>query len=180
MEAQNAKWKSIRAEVLAIFNGAKKLGIRTETKTFDKEVLRGITVRPSGKFQAQLYFGGRSRYIGVFDSEYEAASAYEMIRSRLKTEGGKEGKPVSTPNIYWVRKDKDVKATSQAVKKDMDVKATAQTVSPSTLTRSITPSPTPRNDLNGKAGKFVTYEKLSKFTSIMGGTNGILQQKKRD
>jgi len=53
-------------------------------KTFGMDVLRGITVRPSGKFQAQLYFDGRSRYIGVFDSKFEAASAYEMIRKRIK------------------------------------------------------------------------------------------------
>jgi uncharacterized protein YkvS len=41
-------------------------------------------VRPSGKFQAQLYFDGRYRHIGVFDSKFEAATVYEMIRRKLK------------------------------------------------------------------------------------------------
>jgi hypothetical protein len=44
---------------------------------------RGVTARPSGKWQAQFYFGGKSRYIGVFDSAKAAASAYEIIHRLL-------------------------------------------------------------------------------------------------
>ena len=36
--------------------------------------------------QAQLYFAGKSRYIGVFDSREKAALAYEIAREKLKTE----------------------------------------------------------------------------------------------
>ena len=54
-------------------------------------ILRGVTMRPSGKWQAQLYFAGKSRYIGVFDSREKAALAYEIAREKLKSEKSKEG-----------------------------------------------------------------------------------------
>jgi len=41
-------------------------------------------MRPSGKWQAQLYFAGKSRYIGVFDSREKAALAYEIAREHLQ------------------------------------------------------------------------------------------------
>lgn len=50
-------------------------------------ILRGVTMRPSGKWQAQLYYAGKSRYIGVFDSREKAALAYEIAREKLKSEG---------------------------------------------------------------------------------------------
>ncbi|KAL7464256.1 hypothetical protein ACHAXS_006391, partial [Conticribra weissflogii] len=53
-------------------------------------ILRGVTMRPSGKWQAQLYYAGKSRYIGVFDSREKAALAYENAREVLKTEKGPE------------------------------------------------------------------------------------------
>lgn len=53
--------------------------------------LRGVTMRPSGKWQAQLYYSGKSRYIGVFDSKEKASLAYEIAREVLKTDKGEEG-----------------------------------------------------------------------------------------
>jgi hypothetical protein len=44
---------------------------------------RGVTMRPSGKWQAQFYFHGRSRYIGVFDNARMAAGAYNIVHDRL-------------------------------------------------------------------------------------------------
>eukprot|EP00521_Asterionellopsis_glacialis_P017153 CAMPEP_0195296550 /NCGR_PEP_ID=MMETSP0707-20130614/19672_1 /TAXON_ID=33640 /ORGANISM="Asterionellopsis glacialis, Strain CCMP134" /LENGTH=1126 /DNA_ID=CAMNT_0040358085 /DNA_START=428 /DNA_END=3808 /DNA_ORIENTATION=- len=49
-------------------------------------ILRGVTMRPSGKWQAQLYYAGKSRYIGVFDTREKAALAYEIAREKLKAE----------------------------------------------------------------------------------------------
>jgi len=46
--------------------------------------LRGVTMRPSGKWQAQYYFAGKSQYIGVFSSRERAALAYEIAREHLK------------------------------------------------------------------------------------------------
>lgn len=51
----------------------------------DSAILRGVTMRPSGKWQAQLYYAGKSRYIGVFDTREKAAKAYEIAREKLKS-----------------------------------------------------------------------------------------------
>ncbi|KAL7580206.1 hypothetical protein ACA910_012954 [Epithemia clementina (nom. ined.)] len=48
-----------------------------------KVIPRGVTVRPSGKWQAQFYFEGQSRYIGVFHSSREAALSYECVHRLL-------------------------------------------------------------------------------------------------
>ena len=48
-------------------------------------------MRPSGKWQAQLYFAGKSRYIGVFDTREKAALAYEIAREKLKTDKMDQG-----------------------------------------------------------------------------------------
>jgi len=53
--------------------------------------LRGVTQRPSGKWQAQLYYAGKSRYIGVFDSKEKASLAYEIAREVLKTDKNDQG-----------------------------------------------------------------------------------------
>jgi len=55
-------------------------------------ILRGVTMRPSGKWQAQLYFAGKSRYIGVFDSREKAALAYEIAREHLQNKSASGNK----------------------------------------------------------------------------------------
>lgn len=47
---------------------------------------RGITLRPSGKWQVQYFWCGKSRYIGVFPSKEEAFAAYEVTRKIFKRE----------------------------------------------------------------------------------------------
>ncbi len=58
-------------------------------------ILRGVTMRPSGKWQAQLYYAGKSRYIGVFDTREKAALAYEIAREKLKTDRPSESSGLS-------------------------------------------------------------------------------------
>mmetsp|Transcript_18996 Transcript_18996/g.26997 ORF Transcript_18996/g.26997 Transcript_18996/m.26997 type:complete len:562 (-) Transcript_18996:15-1700(-) len=58
---------------------------------------RGITIRPSGKWQAQLYFAGKSRYIGVFDDRERAVLAYEIVREKIRDEP--ENKACSCPML---------------------------------------------------------------------------------
>ena len=49
-------------------------------------IVRGITCRPSGKWQAQVYYNRKSRYLGVYDSKESAALAYEVAREVLRTD----------------------------------------------------------------------------------------------
>ncbi|GMI20120.1 hypothetical protein TrCOL_g4978 [Triparma columacea] len=52
---------------------------------------RGVTQRPSGKWQAQVYYLGKSRYIGVFQTMGKASLAYEMARDQLRDGRGDGG-----------------------------------------------------------------------------------------
>ena len=56
-----------------------------------KKAQKSGSPRPSGKWQAQLYVEGKSRYIGVFESREKAALAYEITREQLKSEKSKDG-----------------------------------------------------------------------------------------
>jgi hypothetical protein len=58
--------------------------------------LRGVTMRPSGKWQAQFYFAGKSQYIGVFDSREKAALAYEIAREHLKNRKARDPSEVES------------------------------------------------------------------------------------
>jgi len=49
--------------------------------------VRGVTMRPSGKWQVQYYYCGSSRYIGVFQSKEDALTAYATARQILGKEG---------------------------------------------------------------------------------------------
>ena len=60
--------------------------------------VRGVTQRPSGKWQAQVYYSGKSRYIGVFDSKGEASLAYEIAREVLKMDST-EAQPKGTAAV---------------------------------------------------------------------------------
>ena len=48
-------------------------------------------MRPSGKWQSQIYFKGKSRYIGVFDTMAEASRAYEIARDKLSQATAADG-----------------------------------------------------------------------------------------
>ena len=68
---------------------------------------RGVTCRPSGKWQAQVFYAGKSRYIGVFQSKEQAALAYEAGRELLEnnSEGGDvpDGETIAS-NVALARK----------------------------------------------------------------------------
>eukprot|EP00977_Amphora_coffeiformis_P024053 scaffold14974_cov195-Amphora_coffeaeformis.AAC.60 len=49
------------------------------------DIPRGVTVRPSGRWQSQVYYKGQSRYLGVFSDSREAALAW-TIAKRILTE----------------------------------------------------------------------------------------------
>lgn len=51
---------------------------------FPLDISNRFFVLYSNQQQAQLYFAGKSRYIGVFDTREKAALAYEIAREKLK------------------------------------------------------------------------------------------------
>ena len=65
---------------------SKKKGANSNDSALDADVSRGITIRPSNRWQAQIYFQGKSRYIGVFNSKEAAARAFVVTRGLLKSE----------------------------------------------------------------------------------------------
>merc|ERR1740124_1215554 len=67
-------------------NGQNSNSMNHGNAALSAAILRGVTMRPSGKWQAQLYYAGKSRYIGVFDTREKAALAYEIAREKLKTD----------------------------------------------------------------------------------------------
>ena len=70
-----------------------------------KKLPRGITVRPSGKWQVQLYYLGKSRYIGVFESKNHAAIGYELARSCVASLGEEsENETIIKKNVQLMRK----------------------------------------------------------------------------
>jgi beta-glucosidase-like glycosyl hydrolase len=75
-------------------------GMNDKAASLAASIMRGVTMRPSGKWQAQLYFAGKSRYIGVFDSREKAALAYEIAREKLKAGPNDHGgDPKTTENF---------------------------------------------------------------------------------
>jgi hypothetical protein len=44
---------------------------------------RGVTVRPSGRWQAQVYYAGASRYLGVYTESAAAAMAFLVAKQML-------------------------------------------------------------------------------------------------
>ena len=86
----------------------KRYGSEAERKRIlSTTTFRGVTCRPSGKWQAQVYYAGKSRYIGVFQSKEQAALAYEAGRELLETysEGGDDpdGETIAS-NVNLARK----------------------------------------------------------------------------
>lgn len=93
--------------------------------------VRGVTMRPSGKWQVQYYYCGSSRYIGVFESKEDALTAYETTREIL----GKEGTETLTKeeiydNVNLARNaafsERGLQYTGPQAKRDILVHPTGQ------------------------------------------------------
>lgn len=84
----DATWLAARDDAIHQVGGSESPQVE-----IDDEILKGITQRPSGKWQAQVYYAGKSRYIGVFETRQKAALAFKLVRSKLRP-GGKNAMPV--------------------------------------------------------------------------------------
>ena len=61
-------------------------------KIFERELPRGVWKTPSGKFNARLWFGGKSRGIGTFDTPEQASAAFiSMKKDRDEAKASKLG-----------------------------------------------------------------------------------------
>ena len=85
-------------DAIAAVNSVYGTGAKKKEK-LQKSTLRGVTQRPSGKWQAQLYYAGKSRYLGVFIRKEAAAMGYEVARELLK-----EGKEVNGIRVLGKKK----------------------------------------------------------------------------
>lgn len=54
----------------------------------------------SFKQQAQIYYSGKSRYVGVFDDQKDAGRVYERVHRQLKSGGGRKVTPVEADGFY--------------------------------------------------------------------------------
>ncbi|KAL3921119.1 MAG: hypothetical protein SGILL_002915, partial [Bacillariaceae sp.] len=77
--AADQNWLSARDHAITTVGGNDATQVE-----IDDEILKGITQRPSGKWQAQVYYAGKSRYIGVFPNRQKAALAFKLVRSKLR------------------------------------------------------------------------------------------------
>lgn len=84
MHSADARWLSVRDSAVTQVAGAHVSEESSSQVEIDDEILKGITQRPSGKWQAQVYYAGKSRYIGVFETRQKAALAFKLVRSKLR------------------------------------------------------------------------------------------------
>ncbi|KAL3923005.1 MAG: hypothetical protein SGARI_006320, partial [Bacillariaceae sp.] len=150
------RWREVREEVSGIVRSTKDAGALPSVE-MDKDMLRGITMRPSGKFQAQMYFSGQSRYIGVFTTKEQAAWAYEMIRKRIKPTQSS-----TTPNAK-------ASATGLAI---VASKPTGSIILPASA-RAITPSPTMGGDKRGLGAAAMTPPHLHVLATSMASPQAL-------
>lgn len=47
-------------------------------------LIRGVTQRPCGRWQAQVFLKGKMRYVGVADTKERAGLLYEIVREKFK------------------------------------------------------------------------------------------------
>jgi len=78
----------------------KKTKKKKEKKTSTN---RGITQRPSGKWQAQIFYAGKSRYLGVYDTEQAAALSFERASAFLQNIPETKNKVVIEHNVKLAR-----------------------------------------------------------------------------
>lgn len=84
------QWDAVKREAIKYVaeEGQKftstNVGKYEEESSSKEQTPRGIVRRDSGRWQAQLYWKGNMRYIGVFRTKELAAMAHEFVRERLR------------------------------------------------------------------------------------------------
>ena len=66
----------------AIFDEAKKRAL-VSSGGFEREFPRGVGKASSGRFRSSIQWGGKSRYIGTFDTPEQASAVFMSVRKAL-------------------------------------------------------------------------------------------------
>ena len=66
----------------AIFDEAKKKALES-LGGFEREFPRGVGKASSGRFRSSIHWGGKSRYIGTFDTPEQASATFMSVRKDL-------------------------------------------------------------------------------------------------
>jgi hypothetical protein len=104
-------------EVNAIFDGAKTNVLKSFPGIVSekRDLPTGITKQPSGKFTSLIKCGGKSRYIGTFDTPEQAFSAYVSVRKALDGATLSLGGAQEVNSIFDAAKKKAVEAVGGIV-----------------------------------------------------------------
>ena len=79
-----AKLSAVGAdEVNAAFDAAKTKAVEAVGGTRNKELPQGAYKLPNEKFRSKIYWNGKERYIGLFDTPEEASAAYLSVKTDL-------------------------------------------------------------------------------------------------
>lgn len=79
---------------------ARAMQLLQETQTTVPDIPKGVTVRPSGRWQSQVYYNGASRYLGVYSNANEAALAW-IIAKHILTESSQPGAPKAEKDKWY-------------------------------------------------------------------------------
>lgn len=93
----------------AVFPNAEEIHSRAmallaETQS-TTSIPKGVTVRPSGRWQSQVYYKGQSRYLGVYTDSCEAAMAWTVAKKLLSEVDVKGASKTDTDKFYSMVKE---------------------------------------------------------------------------
>ena len=108
-------------EVDDAFDEAKKKALESVGVSKKKRLPKGVQKTTAGKFKDMVYWGGKSRYIGTFDTPEQASAAYMSVK-----------KDRDDANLSGLGADEVNAAFDEAIKKAVDaVGASTRKIRPS-------------------------------------------------
>mmetsp|Transcript_36862 Transcript_36862/g.41174 ORF Transcript_36862/g.41174 Transcript_36862/m.41174 type:complete len:880 (+) Transcript_36862:49-2688(+) len=79
-ELSTEEWILIKEEVL---KEVEETSPSRYPELIDKELLKGVTMKSSGKWQSQPFIDGKLRYVGMFQDKRKAAFAAQLVRNKI-------------------------------------------------------------------------------------------------